>query len=211
MSDLQSQMLRDIRDLKDQISRLKAVEVPVSRGGLWANRPSAPVTSQRYFATDRNLEFFYNGTRWLSIQQYPVDFGNDKSLPITSPAVATSGFAALRGEIPVTGYVTGNSGIQVDAISLDLSDTVASTATNYIQWRYSFVNASAGAAAFTIQIANAQGNAANTYKRFLVLSTPVVIADGTASHFDIQLDLQGAAPSAHTLYVTTAALIRVIG
>lgn len=43
--------------------------------------PGTPATNTRVFRTDRNIEYFYNGTRWLSTAIF------DQVIPKTDPAV----------------------------------------------------------------------------------------------------------------------------
>lgn len=37
--------------------------------------PTNPVVDQRFYRTDRSIEYFYDGTRWLSSQLHSVEFG----------------------------------------------------------------------------------------------------------------------------------------
>lgn len=47
--------------------------------------PSGPATSTRYFRTDLGMEFFYDGTRWLSSQIYHMTFAfHNAAEPITA-------------------------------------------------------------------------------------------------------------------------------
>lgn len=37
--------------------------------------PAGPTAGQRYFRQDRGIDYYYDGTRWLSIQQYALGRG----------------------------------------------------------------------------------------------------------------------------------------
>jgi hypothetical protein len=48
--------------------------------------PSSPVTNDRYFRTDLGMEFFYNGTRWLSTQLFNVPLAGSKDAAASAGA-----------------------------------------------------------------------------------------------------------------------------
>lgn len=47
-------------------NRLAALESQGGTSDLWANRPTAPVTNQKFEATDRRIKYFWDGANWLS-------------------------------------------------------------------------------------------------------------------------------------------------
>ena len=37
--------------------------------------PGSPLTNDRFFRTDRGIEYYYDGTRWVSINEYAITLG----------------------------------------------------------------------------------------------------------------------------------------
>lgn len=58
--------------------------------------PLTPATNRRFFRSDRNIEYFYNGTRWLSTQLYSDSFprGDAAALPHTATIIGAERLAA---------------------------------------------------------------------------------------------------------------------
>ena len=54
--------------------------------------PGTPATNRRFFRSDRNIEYFYNGTRWLSTQLFvdPIDGGPTALLPYAATIAANA-------------------------------------------------------------------------------------------------------------------------
>lgn len=46
--------------------------------------PTSPVTDQIFYRTDRRIEYFYDGTRWLSTQLFTLHAPQDGSYTVTS-------------------------------------------------------------------------------------------------------------------------------
>lgn len=96
----------------------------ISGLGSGTSFPVSPATSDRFFRTDRNIEYFYDGTRWLSMQLF-----------LLYPAPETGSIN------PITGG--GNNGqrvanpfwnqydIYVEKIQVTTILTNATTGTNY--------------------------------------------------------------------------------
>jgi hypothetical protein len=42
--------------------------------------PAAPATNTRLYRTDRGIEYFYDGTRWLSVQMFELSFPTANSV-----------------------------------------------------------------------------------------------------------------------------------
>lgn len=49
-----------------------------SSGGILSGTsfPVSPATGDRYYRTDRNIDYFYDGTRWLSTQIFTISLGD---------------------------------------------------------------------------------------------------------------------------------------
>jgi hypothetical protein len=90
--------------------------------GSGTSFPGSPSTNQIYFRTDRQIEYFYDGTRWLSTQLF------DLTLAIRS-AAALSG--AVDFNVPINSKHSLN-GIWVDSIEgAFVPVTVAQSGTNF--------------------------------------------------------------------------------
>lgn len=57
--------------------------------------PGTPATNTRFFRTDRNIEYFYNGTRWLSTTVYSDIFSKGDQGPLPYAATVASGAERL--------------------------------------------------------------------------------------------------------------------
>lgn len=53
--------------------KLTAGQVGVAFGTSF---PGSPATDDRFYRTDRRIEYFYDGTRWLSTQLFQLDFSH---------------------------------------------------------------------------------------------------------------------------------------
>ncbi len=63
-----------------------------------ASFPGSPAANDLYFRTDRGLIYFYDGTRWLTVNQYTIPLTNtDQSLPMTVASRSTFRGKALYG------------------------------------------------------------------------------------------------------------------
>lgn len=88
--------------------------------------PVSPSTDQRYYRTDRNLEYFYDGTRWLTVTLFnsQVEFAYVSGTVGANPHLAT-----------VTTYVASNVpvGISImpEELNLRLFQTVVGSTTNF--------------------------------------------------------------------------------
>lgn len=52
-----------------------AIEAIQQRVGLSGTSfPGSPTSGQRFLRTDRNLEYYYDGTRWLTVNEYTIPF-----------------------------------------------------------------------------------------------------------------------------------------
>lgn len=60
--------------------------------------PGSPATGDRFFRTDRGMEFFYDGTRWLTTQIYEYPLRGHNFTPPMNLAATTVG--ALRDATP---------------------------------------------------------------------------------------------------------------
>lgn len=64
---------------------IEVVEGPAAAANEGTAFPVSPTTGDRFYRTDRNIEYFYDGTRWLSTQLHTLAFPmTDSLLPRTA-------------------------------------------------------------------------------------------------------------------------------
>src|SRR5574343_335187 len=109
----------------------------LAQGGAYASAvpwtsgtsmPGSPVTNQRITRTDLGIDFFYDGSRWLSVEVYTINSPNAASI-----AASTAWFLAADGTYDM--YVT-----TCDVVTLSAS---APSGTNYYTfdlWKTSTAN-----------------------------------------------------------------------
>ena len=101
-------------------------EIPVNEGGVSkkltvaqiasygaTSMPAGPATNQRVFRTDLGLEFYWDGTRWLSTTLYELALGAGENLAIMANLVRaiSTDLALYLVDAFVTWYVaTTNNG-----------------------------------------------------------------------------------------------------
>lgn len=95
MSDISTQ--RRILTLEQQIERLRKADAGIPSGSSF---PLSPPTGMRWFRSDLDFDCFYDGTRWLTVQEYPLTltpfFINP--LPFSGAGPSTVLLAALRSD-----------------------------------------------------------------------------------------------------------------
>lgn len=78
-------------------SYIKVEEVGVTISPVSGTvNPSSPVTGQRFFRTDLGLDIYYDGTRWLTVQEYTLSFTPAESIQPTSLSAGST----LRAPVP---------------------------------------------------------------------------------------------------------------
>jgi hypothetical protein len=133
--------------------------------------PTLPSTGQRFFRTDRGIEYYWDGTRWLSLQiQNIVAQLYDQA---SSPVGATVS-GAMRVGNPFYGTY------DFYAIDLILANYIATTGTWTFNW-----NAQTGGSSVLIASANTTGDTAASFigKRVAVNS----VITSTVPQFQIDM------------------------
>lgn len=111
-------------------------------GGGGVTFPAAPKLYDRVFRTDRGIEYFWNGTRWLSVQQFALNITAYNTLPGTqftasssAPMLATVPSAFGGTQIYLTDWVSsvflGATNTDANYWNLGLSNQ---TNTNFTSW-----------------------------------------------------------------------------
>jgi hypothetical protein len=143
---------------RELLRRLRFYPLPVTT----LPTPTAAITGQR--VTYNNLDYYCDGTNWLSVQLFPADFDLDQAKPIVTGAVAGTAYATSRVTIPEQPLLPASGGILLVTTVLTLLETSANahTATNYFDWTIQYTTAAGGvSAALTLGgTANTQGQGA---------------------------------------------------
>lgn len=70
--------------------------------------PGSPATGTRFTRTDRNIEYFYDGTRWLSTQEHQLVLPSLANVTATATGTSVVNPYAGRSDIYVTAAVFTN-------------------------------------------------------------------------------------------------------
>jgi hypothetical protein len=70
--------LFEIENTGNNSRKITAANVKVFMVPSGTSFPGSPATSDRYFRTDRNIEYVYDGTRWLSMQQFVLSIADNE-------------------------------------------------------------------------------------------------------------------------------------
>ena len=154
---------------KESLSIIISATGIVPRGTTF---PISPTTDDRYYRTDRNLEYYYDGTRWLTVQLFSENAPNVVSIAVTNPITAST-YTYNRLAFPHTNY-------SIYLISLDLDTYVATTLNSSNYWT-AYVNISGGSNYYPINAYLAVRSANAQYKNHVAINT---VYDATTVYFD---------------------------
>ena len=87
--DYEGQVISVLDDLRRRLSHLEALERPATSSGPASSFPTAPFIGERFWATDRGMEYFWNGTLWLSTQVDHMTLAGPTSATFSSSAFVT--------------------------------------------------------------------------------------------------------------------------
>jgi hypothetical protein len=157
--------------------------------------PGSPSTNDQYFRTDRNLGYYYDGTRWLSIQLFRQSFNNNENANPTS----TNG--AVLGAWPVT---QGDNGIWI--VSFQVTTFVLTTNNGSQYWNLSFDWRTQANANNVLSTTNTSADTAtNWYDKTLTVGA---LLDSTARYLHL-IATKTSTPG--NLYVYPCILYRYVG
>jgi hypothetical protein len=89
--------------------------------------PVSPSTDDKFYRTDRNILYYYDGTRWLSVQVFrETFFSSDNANPTGSESASLGGWSTRQGD----------NGIYV--VSLDATTLVVTTNDGSNYWPVEF-------------------------------------------------------------------------
>lgn len=153
-------------------------------GGVSAGTsfPGSPTTNDLFYRTDRSLLYFYDGTQWLTVQQYEVGIGGQQNVYPSATAVSYIWWPVrqdygiyLERWVCTTFVSTTNNGSNNWTILLDRFSTTnsltniasfstsADTASNWISHSQA-INAVLDSSARAIRVAsNKTGNPGTVY------------------------------------------------
>jgi hypothetical protein len=66
--------------------------------------PGSPSTGDKFYRTDRNLLYFYDGTRWLTVQQFHITIPANPSLAAFFSATTASVYQVSTPATPATDF-----------------------------------------------------------------------------------------------------------
>lgn len=78
------ELIDKVENLARRVIRLETIEETRRYGTAF---PASPFTGQRYFRTDRGIEYYYDGTRWLStaLMSFQLPYNaNGTTFPISA-------------------------------------------------------------------------------------------------------------------------------
>lgn len=116
--------------------------------------PASPTNDQKFFRTDRDLLYFYDGTRWLTVNLYELPISNTRAL---LPFSATSS-ASIEVMVPHSGVY--NLWLEDFQTSFYV-DSGGSALSASHKWVVTLLKAPAGT---TIATANIDSGASTTYR-----------------------------------------------
>lgn len=105
------------------LAETRTGETRKAKRGVGTSFPSSPVSGDVFYRRDRNLEYFYDGTRWLTTQLFAIHCGTSFATSSTQFLTDTGYY---RAHFPHG--VTYNA--YVEALQVSTYNT-ASTASNY--------------------------------------------------------------------------------
>lgn len=141
--------------------------IDASGGGIGSGTsfPGSPSTNDRYFRTDRSIEYFYDGTRWLSTQLFTAGAWTDTNLTATS---------TYYMQLPFTDTYD----IYLVNVAVQSQLTNATTASNYFSMQWASVTAVVG----VTNIGSAQSTQSDTQNNLVVRNQAIgAVIDMTAS------------------------------
>lgn len=123
--------------------------------------PGTPATNTRFFRTDRSIEYFYNGTRWLSTQIFneALPRGDVGPLPYAATAAAAERLAA-----PWAGVYD----LWLEQFQLVFYITAGTALSGSHKWDSVLVKMTAAAAQTTLATVTIDSGAVNTFRIGLV-------------------------------------------
>lgn len=69
---------------------IEAIETKLGASGT--SFPGSPATGATFYRTDRNIDYYYDGTRWLSRSQHRIALGSQRALfPVSATGIILDG------------------------------------------------------------------------------------------------------------------------
>jgi predicted GH43/DUF377 family glycosyl hydrolase len=157
--------------------------------------PVGPSTDDKFYRTDRNLLYYYDGTRWLSTEVFrETFFPSDNTNPTTTHGASLGAWPVRQGDNGI--YV-----LTVDAVTLVVTTNDGS---NYWTISYNWRN-QANSSTELVNTNTSADTATNWYNK----STSVnAVLDSTARYLNIVVNKTNAPGS---IYVYPAIRYRLIG
>jgi hypothetical protein len=167
---------------------IEAIERRVGTSGT--SFPVSPSSGDRFYRTDRKIEYYWDGTRWLSVQLFRVKMNDIASVTASQNELG-------KVVMPVEAY--GGLYVNVDYIAYVVTTNNGSNFW-YIPVRY-YTNNSASADQIPVSTA---GSTASTWTR---LPTANTVIPSTATHITYSVAPSGAPGALHMSAVMTYRLV----
>jgi hypothetical protein len=157
--------------------------------------PVGPSTDDKFYRTDRNILYYYDGTRWLSVQVFrETFFPSDNTNPTTTDAAALGAWPVRQGDNGV--YV-----LTLDAVTL-----VSTTNDGTKYWTLSFNWRNQANSNTELANANTSADTAtNWYNKSVAVNA---VLDSTARYLNVLVNKTSTPGS---IYVYPAIRYRLIG
>jgi hypothetical protein len=128
-------------------------------GGSGSSFPTSASTGQRFWRSDRNLEYFYDGTRWLTSQIFSVSIIPRVAQPYNNANYLAD--AAIRG-------ISQYNGFYAVGLSASIWQNTTPSASAFVAWNaYAQPNNGGSPVAFfTVTAPNNQGTNAGAWYSF---------------------------------------------
>lgn len=109
-------------------------DVAPSNLGRGTTFPTTPATNDRFFRTDRGIDYYWDATRWLSVQQYTFDFQEFETISATAESgwpPADTQYDMYLEKFEQSFYIGGGTALGVSHNwSLIVKSYVGNTGTN---------------------------------------------------------------------------------
>lgn len=172
-----------------------------SGGTLGLNRgtsfPGSPSSGDRFLRTDRNIRYFYDGTRWLSEELHHINITISDSV---MPTTATTGYKHRVGN-----PFSGDHQLYIEKVKTHAFQTLATTASNYFSIAVILARTTADGGDTTLATHSTQSLAQNDWinQSTNINATAVLNAAG----FALSLTETGA----QSIFVNAEVSFRLVG
>jgi hypothetical protein len=180
---------------------IEAIEAMVGLSGT--SFPASPSSGDKFYRTDLHAGFYYDGTRWLSLTLFSLDFSVGKVIP--SGLTTTSGFSVTDGLLRATHPGFGSFDIYLTDLKIATHVATTNNGTNF--WAGAIATCTSGTRTF---LANAFDTSAQTAGQWGVYTTAInSVVSSTIDILHIENNGKTGTPGALSLGGCSVAYRRV--